>query len=294
MKRRTRPVSHSFEQATIYALELDMSYLDDIFGLSGKVAVITGGGGVLAGAMADALLRAGAVVSLWGRGNESLETAVKKLSSSTGLGKNLHKVIVDTTSEKKVREALFITEREKRIPEILINGVGGTRGKDSFIDLDPDKFEEVLRLNLVAGLVVPTKVIAARWIEKKIQGSIINIASMGSYVPLSGVWAYDAAKAGVLNLTVACDKEFAPSGIRVNAIAPGFFIGKQNRALLIDEKTGGLTERGKTVIGRTPFGRFGDSKELAGAVLYLASNKASGFVTGVSIPVDGGFLADNI
>lgn len=275
-------------------LELAMSYLNEMFGLSGKVAVITGGGGVLAGAMAESLLRAGACVFLWGRGNESLEIAVKKLSASTGLGKNLHKVVVDTTSEKKVREALSVTEEEKSLPDILINGVGGTRGKDAFIDVDPGGFEEILRLNLIAGLVVPTKVIAGRWIEKGIKGSIINIASMGSYIPLSGVWAYDAAKAGVLNLTMACAKEFAPSGIRVNAIAPGFFIGKQNRALLIDEKKGGLTERGKTVIARTPFGRFGDAEELAGTVLYLASNKSSGFVTGISIPVDGGFLVDNI
>ncbi|UCB46082.1 MAG: SDR family oxidoreductase [Spirochaetota bacterium] len=271
-----------------------MSYLNELFGLSGKVAVITGGGGVLAGAIAEALLRAGANVSLWGRGNESLESAIKKLSTSTGLNKNLHKVIVDTTSEKKVREALSITEKEKKIPDILINGVGGGRGRSSFVDIDLGNFEEVLRLNLIAGLVVPTKIICSRWIEKGIKGSIINIASMGSYVPLSGVWAYDAAKAGVLNLTMACAKEFASFGIRVNAIAPGFFLGKQNRALLIDEKTGDLTERGKNVIEHTPFGRFGDAGELAGAVLYLASKKASGFVTGISIPIDGGFLVDNI
>ena len=263
-----------------------------MFGLSGKIAVITGGGGVLAGAMAKALLRAGADVSHWGRGNESLEIAVKKLSASTGLGKNLHEVIVDTTSEKKVREALSITEKE--IPDILINGVGGGRGRSSFVDVDLGDFEELLRLNLIAGLVVPTKIISSRWIEKGIKGSIINIASIGSYVPLSGVWAYDAAKAGVLNLTMACANEFASFGIRVNAIAPGFFLGKQNRALLIDEKTGDLTERGRTVITRTPFGRFGDAGELAGAVLYLASNKASGFDTGISIPIDGGFLVDNI
>ena len=117
---------------------------------------------------------------------------------------------------------------------------------------------------------------------------------MSSYVPLSGVWAYDAAKAGVLNLTMACAKEFAPHGIRVNAIAPGFFLGKQNRALLVDEETEELTERGRAVIEHTPLGRFGNADELAGAVLYLASNRASGFVTGVTIPVDGGYLAHNI
>jgi NAD(P)-dependent dehydrogenase (short-subunit alcohol dehydrogenase family) len=117
---------------------------------------------------------------------------------------------------------------------------------------------------------------------------------MTSYNPLSGVWGYDAAKAGVLNLTKGAANEFARYGIRVNAIAPGFFIGKQNRALLIDEKTGRYTERGKAIIARTPFARFGETKELIGATLFLASSKASGFVTGISIPVDGGYLAHNI
>jgi NAD(P)-dependent dehydrogenase (short-subunit alcohol dehydrogenase family) len=126
------------------------------------------------------------------------------------------------------------------------------------------------------------------------RGVIINLASMASYNPLSGTWAYDAAKAGVLNLTVGAANEFARYGIRVNAIAPGFFLGKQNRALLVDEETGDHTERGKAVIQHTPFGRFGEADELVGATLFLASNNASGFVTGVSIPVDGGYLAFNI
>ncbi len=117
---------------------------------------------------------------------------------------------------------------------------------------------------------------------------------MSSYIPLSGIWAYDAAKTAVVSLTMATAKEFASQGIRVNALAPGFFIGKQNRALLIDEKTGDLTERGKKVISRTPFGRFGEASELAGALLFLASDSAAGFVTGVTIPVDGGYLVDNI
>jgi NAD(P)-dependent dehydrogenase (short-subunit alcohol dehydrogenase family) len=157
-----------------------------------------------------------------------------------------------------------------------------------------ETFRFVLQLNLVAGLMVPTKIFAAWWIERKIRGSIINITSMASYLPLSGVWAYDAAKAGVLNLTQGAAKELAPHGIRVNAIAPGFFLGKQNRALLIDEKTGELTPRGHSIIAHTPFGRFGETAELAGALLFLASPRAAGFVTGVSLPVDGGYLINNI
>jgi NAD(P)-dependent dehydrogenase (short-subunit alcohol dehydrogenase family) len=176
----------------------------------------------------------------------------------------------------------------------LINAVGGNIGKAPLIETQMDQFEEIMRLNLIAGLMVPTKVFGAYWIENKIKGAIINLTSMASYNPLSGVWAYDAAKAAVLNLTQGMANEFAPYGIRVNAIAPGFFLGKQNRALLIDEKTGEYTERGKAVINHTPYGRFGEPEELIGATLFLASKRASGFVTGVSIPVDGGYLAFNI
>lgn len=271
-----------------------MDYLEEMFGLKGKVVVITGGGGVLASSMANALLRAGATLSLWGRGHRSLDRAVDELSSISGPAGRLHKVVVDTMHEEKVREALNTTEKEMGLPEVLVNGVGGNRGKSSFVNTDMELFESVLKLNLIAGLMVPTKVFAAYWMQRKIEGSIINIASMSSYIPLSGVWAYDAAKAGVLNLTMACAKEFAPAGIRVNAVAPGFFVGKQNRSLLIDEKTGELTERGRSIIHHTPFGRFGETDEIAGAVLFLASSKASGFVTGISIPVDGGYLVHNI
>jgi NAD(P)-dependent dehydrogenase (short-subunit alcohol dehydrogenase family) len=116
---------------------------------------------------------------------------------------------------------------------------------------------------------------------------------MSSFVPLSGVWPYDAAKAAVKNLTEGAAKEFAPYGIRVNAIAPGFFLGEQNRRLLTNED-GSLTERGKAVIAHTPFGRFGQAQELMGAVLYLCSNEAAGFVTGITVPVDGGYLVHNI
>ena len=269
-------------------------YLEGLFGLSGKGAVVTGGGGVLAGSMAEALLKAGARVSLWGRGGVSLENAKAKLEASTGRKDAVHTALADAAVEDQVAAALSAAEAVMGTPEILVNGVGGNRGKGPFTGVDVGDFEEVLRLNLVAGLVVPTKVVARRWIEKGVKGSIINIASMASYVPLSGVWAYGAAKSGVVNLTMACAKEFAPHGIRVNAIAPGFFLGKQNRALLVDERSGELTGRGRAVIGRTPFGRFGEADELAGAVLFLSNSSASGFVTGVTIPVDGGFLVDNI
>jgi len=270
-------------------------YLEDLFGLCDTVAVITGGAGAIAGALAVALLKAGARVALWGHHQSTIDTAISRLNGEIdGAADRLFGYEVDTGNEELVRTATEATEKTLGAPNLLINGVGGNRGKCAFVDQDMETFEFVLKLNLSAGLMVPTKVFAAYWIGSKIRGAIINMTSMASYVPLSGVWAYDAAKAGVFNLTQASAKEFAPHGIRVNAIAPGFFVGKQNRALLYDEATGGLTDRGKAIIAHTPYGRFGETDELAGALLFLASSKASGFVTGISLAVDGGYLVDNI
>ena len=271
-----------------------MTYLEEMFGLAGKTTAITGGGGVIAGALAEALLRAGGNVSLWDINQKDADAARERLGVSTGAAERIVALQVDTMDESSVRAATEKTEQKLGGPHVLINCAGGNRGQTRFLDMDVKQFEDILRLNLIAGLVVPTKVVAAHWIRNKIKGSIINLASMASYIPLSGVWAYGAAKSAVMNLTMATAKEFAAQGIRVNALAPGFFIGKQNKALLIDEKTGELTERGKKVIDRTPFGRFGDASELAGALLFLVSNSAAGFVTGVTVPVDGGYLVDNI
>jgi len=271
-----------------------MTFLEDLFNLRNKTAIVAGGAGAIGTVMSEALLKAGAKVVIWSRTRTSIDSALERLKTSSNAGKRLKGIQVDTGIEKDVVKALQSSATAFGPPEILINGVGGNLGKAPFVETDLEKFQEVLKLNLIAGLMVPTKVIAAYWIEKKIKGSIINLTSMTSYNPLSGVWGYDAAKAGVLNLTQGAANEFARYGIRVNAIAPGFFIGKQNRALLIDEKTGEYTERGKAIIAHTPFGRFGETAELIGATLFLASNRASGFVTGISIPVDGGYLSYNI
>ena len=272
-----------------------MSYVNEMFGLEGKVVVITGGGGIIAGAMSEALLKSGAKVVLWDIVQDSMDAAKERLTESTGMGENVFGVVVDTTDEKSVADAIAKTETDFAIPNVLINAAGGNRGKSPFVETDVETFQFVLKLNIIAGLVVPTKIMAKYWIDKDIKGSIVNLTSMSSYIPLSGVWAYDAAKAAVLNLTMATAKEFAPNGIRVNAIAPGFFVGKQNKALLIkDDKTGELTDRGKDIIRHTPFGRFGDVCELAGATVFLVSDKAAGFISGVSLAVDGGYLVDNI
>lgn len=271
-----------------------MSFTESMFSLKGKTVVVTGGGGGLPGSLAAAFLKAGARVCLWGRGtNHPMEEAARRIAEQSG-GGEVFAVTVDTGSREDCERALAESERLAGCPpDVLVNGVGGNRGKSPFVDVDEKLFGEILMMNLMAGLVTPTRVFAKYWIDRKIRGSVINMTSMGSYKPLSGVWAYDAAKAGVLNLNEALAKEFAPYGIRVNAIAPGFFIGHQNKALLLDEN-GDLTARGKSIIARTPFGRFGKHEELWGAAIFLASDEASGFVTGVSIPVDGGYLVDNI
>jgi len=273
-----------------------VSYIEDLFGLKEKAIVVTGAGGAIAGVLAEAYLRAGARVALWVHRPEEVEAALDRFepfAASTGA---VHALACDTGDKAEVEAAYDATAAALGAPEVLVNAVGGNKGKSPFVDADLAKFEDILRLNLMAGLVVPTQVFASRWIAAGARGrSIVNMASMSSYVPLSGVWAYDAAKAAVLNLTVGLASEFAAAGIRVNAIAPGFFLGKQNYALLVaDKESGELTERGASVVSRTPFGRFGKLEELAGAALFLASEEAAGFVTGITLPVDGGFLADNI
>ena len=271
-----------------------MSYLEDIFSLEGRTAVVSGGAGAIGTVMSDALLKAGANVVVWSKTRRSLDAFKQKYANNHKLLKKILTTEVDASDEQNVERAFVEAADYFATPEILINGVGGNHGKGSFVDIDIETFKNIVELNLIAGLVVPTKVFCKKWIDESVQGSIVNLTSMTSYTPLSGVWAYDAAKSATLNLTMATANEFAEYGIRVNAIAPGFFLGKQNRALLVDEKTGAYTKRGEAVINRTPFKRFGEVSELAGATVFLANQRASGFITGVSLPVDGGYLVHNI
>ncbi len=176
--------------------------------------------------------------------------------------------------------------------DILLNGAGGTRGKTALTEASLEDLEFVLKLNLLAGCILPTKHVAKYWIENRIRGSVINMASMAAFVPLSGVWGYSAAKAAVMNQTMAHAKELAPYGIRVNALAPGFFVAEQNRRLLLNED-GTMTQRGRDVIAHTPMGRFGEPDDLIGGAIYLASEGAK-FVSGVTLPIDGAYLCQNI
>ena len=263
------------------------------FGYDGRVVAISGGAGTIAIELAAAFMRAGAMVAIWSRKQTSLDAALSRLAQIDQA--RVVGVLADSGSEAEVAAAIAETSARLQTPDVLINAVGGNRGKGPFNEIDVAAFEDILRLNLIAGLVVPTKQVAKHWIAAGRSGCIVNIASMSSFRPLSGVWAYDAAKAGVVNLTAATAKEYAAQNIRVNAIAPGFIVAEQNRRLLIkDDATGELTERGASVIAHTPMRRFAEAREMCGAALFLASEQAASFVTGVTLPIDGGFLVDTV
>jgi NAD(P)-dependent dehydrogenase (short-subunit alcohol dehydrogenase family) len=255
----------------------------ELFSLDDQVAVVTGASGVLGGAIARGLAAAGARVGLLARRREPLEELARSLGESAFV---LEADVLDTVQLERARAAVL--DRWGRI-DILVNAAGGnvpaaTVGEQSFFELPMSALDEVVRLNF-NGTVLPTQVFGAS-IEG---GSIVNISSLAAHRALTRVVGYGAAKAAVENLTRWLAVELAPRGVRVNAIAPGFFIGEQNRALLLDE-SGALTARGERIIAATPAGRFGEPHELAGTVIWLCSAAAS-FVTGVVVPVDGGFDA---
>ena len=264
-----------------------------------KIVLVTGGTGAIGSSFARALARAGYKVVVMGRGKtKPVEVAAAEINTELGSLSQTNPVLgwsCDASKESEFTAALEAICAEVGTPDILVNAAGGNRGKAPFTEVDVEIFREVVDTNLIGGLVIPTKHTAARWIREKVAGTIINIASMASYLPLSGVWAYAASKAGVMNLTMGLAKEFAAHGIRVNGIAPGFFVGNQNRNLLYDDyEKGILSARGKAIIDHTPFKRFGHIDDLNGTLLYLCDQNQSGFVTGVTIPVDGGYLIDNI
>jgi NAD(P)-dependent dehydrogenase (short-subunit alcohol dehydrogenase family) len=270
-----------------------MTYLESLFNINGKVAVITGGSGVLGSKMAEGLLNAGAKVIILGTSEEKLNQKVKSLSKSTN---DLMGLKCDVLNEKNIRNVNDeILKKFNRI-DILINAAGGhvTRaviGIDQTIfDLKIEDFGKVTDLNLY-GTVLPTLVFGKSMAEQK-SGSIINVSSMATQRAITRAVGYSAAKAAVENFTRWMAVEMAQkfgNGIRVNAIAPGFFLTEQNKEILTNED-GSITERGKTILNLTPFNRFGTPDELIGAVLWLAGN-ASKFVTGTVIPIDGGFSA---
>ena len=267
----------------------------NLFDLSGEIAVVVGGTGVLGGAMALALAQNGARVAIVGRNADNGAAQVEIIAQNGGEAVFQFADALDKLSLVEARENLT---HKWGAATILINAAGGNRadatlppGAD-FCELPLDGWKSVFDLNLVGGAFLPSQVWGAQMLENG-GGSIINIASMAGMTPLSRVVAYGAAKAAVLNLTQFLAREWAEKGVRVNALSPGFFPAEQNKKLLFNPD-GTYSERGAQIIAHTPMKRFGEAGELAGAVVFLASRRASGFLTGQNIVVDGGFSATTI
>jgi len=268
-----------------------MSLGSDLFRLDGRVAVVTGASGVLGGAIVHGLAAAGARVGLLARRLDRLEEVERSLGEA---GLALAADVVDAAQLERARARVL--ERWGRI-DILVNAAGGnvpaaTVGEHSFFELPAGALDEVVRLNL-HGTVLPSQVFGSAMVDAAADTggtrAIVNVSSLAAHRALTRVVGYGAAKAAVENLTRWLAVELAPHGVRVNAVAPGFFVGEQNRALLLDD-SGALTARGERIVAATPAGRFGEPHELTGTVVWLCS-AASSFVTGVVVPVDGGFDA---
>ncbi len=264
------------------------------YDFTGKTIAITGGGGVLCGEMARALAVCNANVVVLDRDLALAEKTVQSFGKTKGCNKAL---FIDVLDKAKVQEAAdSVISTYGRI-DCLVNGAGGnnpkatTNAEQTFFDIPADALQFVSNLNLL-GTIVPSQVFGRKMIDQK-EGVILNISSMNAFRPLTRIPAYSAAKAAVSNFTqwlaVHMAQEYSPN-IRVNAIAPGFFLTEQNRFLLTDKNTGELTPRGKKILDHTPMARFGAPEDLLGAVLWLLS-PASKFVTGIVLPIDGGFSA---
>lgn len=273
---------------------MNLKELTNMYDFSGKTVVVTGGAGILGGELSCALVGLNANVAILDRSPEMAQRLVHRFDPAGGraiivYGDVLNRDIMEATAERVLDEFGRV--------DALINGAGGnspratTGPSQEFFDIPEEALRFVFDLNIL-GTILPSQVFG-RYFAKQGEGNIINISSMNAFRPLTRVPAYSAAKAGVSNFTqwlaVHMAQEYSPN-IRVNAIAPGFFLTDQNRYLLTDQQTGELTPRGKTIIDHTPMGRFGDPEDLLGVVAWLLS-PASAFVSGVAVPIDGGFSA---
>jgi len=277
----------------------------ELSGLSGRNCVITGGAGILGKAISRGLAGAGIRVAILDINAEAASSLARELTESTGI--SCAGIQVDVLNRESLETALIAVRREFGSIDFLINGAGGNSpkattagevhqpandreasGGKSFFELDQAGFQFVFDLNFI-GTLLPTQVFGEEMANRG-KGVILNISSMNSFRPLTRIPAYSAAKASVNNFTQWLAVHLAKSGIRVNAIAPGFFLTEQNRFLLTDPVTGEATPRGKKIIRNTPMEKYGQPEDLIGAVLFLLSENAS-FITGIILPVDGGYSA---
>ncbi len=269
-----------------------------------KIAVVTGAGGTLCSAIAIELAKQGAKVVLVGRTEEKLQKVYQKIKETGGVS---FVYPCDVTDEKSVNGLAEFVERQVGFCDFLVNGAGGNNikamptitkydereftgelpeGQKGLYDIDMDAFKSVLDINIM-GTVFPTMAFAKQMIKKG-SGSVINFASMNTYCPLTRCFAYAMSKAAISNLTQSFAAYYAPAKIRINAIAPGFMVNERSKNYLGTVEDG-LTARGQSVISHTPMGRFGQAEDLLGCVKWLLGEGAN-FVTGITVPVDGGFL----
>lgn len=272
--------------------------------LKGKVVVVTGGGGVLCGMFAKALGKTGAKIAVLDLNQESAQKVADEINADGGTAKGYAANVLQLEALKAVRDEI---NTDFGTCDILINGAGGNNPKGTttkeylfeedldtkeeittFFDLDQSGIEFVFNLNFL-GTLLPTQVFAKDMAQKK-SGNIINISSMNAFRPLTKIPAYSGAKAAVSNFTQWLAVHFSKMGVRVNAIAPGFFVTAQNEKLLFDDN-GNATPRTEKILAATPMGRFGEAEELVGTLMWLVCDQASSFVDGIVVPVDGGFSA---
>ncbi len=267
---------------------------------TGKTVVVTGAGGVLCSDMARAFAQAGAKVALLDLNEEAVKKVSEELTAEGFIAKGYKANVLEPEMLEEVHQAIL---KDFGPCDILVNGAGGNNprattdneyqheakeGQKTFFDLDASGVDFVFKLNF-QGTLIPTQIFAKDMVEKK-SGSILNISSMNAYTPLTKIPAYSGAKAAISNFTQWLATHFAGTGIRCNAIAPGFLVSNQNRALLFNED-GTPTARSEKILKGTPMGRFVDSEELLGGVFFLCDDKAASAITGVVLPIDAGFSA---